>query len=166
MEKGKVSVIIPNYNYARYVGGAIDSVLAQTHSDIEIIVVDDGSTDASKDVLLNYGDSIKTISQQNRGVSAARNNGVAASSGEYVAFLDADDEWLPQKIEKQVAMFRKDPSLGLVHVGVDEIDAQGNSLRHLLEGSSGDATHDLLIIGRKGVLGGGSGLMGPRAVFD
>jgi len=166
MNKGKVSVIIPNYNYARYVGGAIESVLTQAYTNIEIIVVDDGSTDASKDVLFNYGDSIKVISQQNRGVSAARNNGAAASSGEFVAFLDADDEWLPEKIEKQVARFRDDPSLGLVHVGVDEIDETGNSLRHRLEGASGDATRELLMLGCKGVLGGGSGLMVPRAVFD
>jgi glycosyltransferase involved in cell wall biosynthesis len=166
MQKGKVSVIIPNFNYARYVAGAVESVLTQTYSDIEVIVVDDGSTDASRDILMNYGDSIKTIFQRNQGVSAARNNGVAASNGEFVAFLDADDEWLPKKLEKQVAMFRADAKLGLVHVGVDEISADGTSLRHRLEGSSGDAKRDLLLIGRKGVLGGGSGLMVPRAVFD
>lgn len=166
MQEGLVSVVIPNYNYARYVGGAVDSVLNQTYRDIEIIVVDDGSTDASRDVLLNYGESIKSIAQQNQGVSVARNNGVAASSGEFVAFLDADDEWLPEKIGKQVAMFRDDPSLGLVHVGVDEIDDEGRTLRHRLEGSTGDATRDLLALGRIGILGGGSGLMVPRYVFD
>src|SRR5438045_4325502 len=98
MQKGLVSVVIPNYNYARYVGDAVDSVLGQTYADLEVIVVDDGSTDASRDVLLSYGDSVKTISQQNQGVSAARNNGVAASRGEFVAFLDADDLWLPEKV--------------------------------------------------------------------
>lgn len=166
MQDAKVSVVIPNYNYSRYVGGAIDSALAQTYPDLEVIVVDDGSTDVSLDVLLGYGDRIKTILQKNNGVSAARNNGVSESSGEFIAFLDADDLWLPEKIEKQVAMFRSEPSLGLVHVGVNEIDAEGRSLRHRLEGSTGDATTDLLILGRKGVLGGGSGIMVPRAVFD
>lgn len=166
MHEDKVSVIIPNYNYARYVGGAIESVLTQTYPNVDIIVVDDGSTDASKDVLFNYGDSIKVLSQQNRGVAAARNNGVAASSGEFVAFLDADDEWLPEKITKQVALFRQDHTLGLVHVGVEEVDENGNPLRQCLEGASGDATHELLMLGRKGILGGGSGLMVPRAVFD
>jgi glycosyltransferase involved in cell wall biosynthesis len=166
MQTGLVSVIIPNYNYARYLGDAVESVLAQAYLDIEIIVVDDGSTDASKDVLLNYGSGITTISQKNQGVAAARNNGVAASSGEFLAFLDADDEWLPGKVEKQVAMFRADPSLGLVHVGVEEIDADGSPLRHRLEGASGDATRELLMLGGRGILGGGSGLMVPRAVFD
>jgi glycosyltransferase involved in cell wall biosynthesis len=166
MQEGLVSVVIPNYNYARFVGGAVDSVLAQTYPDIEVIVVDDGSTDESKDVLISYGDGIKSIFQQNSGVAAARNNAVAASSGEYVAFLDADDEWLPAKLEKQVAMFRSDPSLGLVHVGVDEIDSDGRTLRHRLEGSTGDATGDLLKLGRRGILGGGSGLVVPRRIFD
>ena len=166
MQKGKVSVIIPNFNYARYLAGAVESVLTQTYPDIELIVVDDGSTDASRDILMNYGESIHTIFQQNQGVSAARNNGVAASGGEFVAFLDADDEWLPTKVEKQVAMFSEDPDLGLVHVGVNEIDADGDSIRLRLEGSSGDATRELLLIGRKGVLGGGSGLMVRRTVFD
>ena len=166
MAAPKVSVIIPNYNYSRYVGETIDSALAQTYDNIEIIVVDDGSTDDSRTVLDRYGDYIRCIFQRNQGVAAARNNGVAASSGEFVAFLDADDEWLPQKVERQVAMHRSDKSLGLVHVGVDEIDADGNSLRHRLEGSTGDARHELLMLGSKGVLGGGSGLMVPRAVFD
>jgi glycosyltransferase involved in cell wall biosynthesis len=166
LRKGWVSVVIPNCNYAQYVGDAIDSVLAQMYPDIEIIVVDDGSTDASRDVLLNYGDSIKTISQQNHGVSAARNNGVAASSGEFVAFLDADDLWLPEKIAKQIERFAGEPQPGLVHVGVEEIDADGNSLRKRLEGLEGDIAGELLLLKREGVLGGGSGLMVPRAVFD
>lgn len=166
MQNGLVSVIIPNHNYARYLGGAVDSALAQTYPDIEVIVVDDGSSDESKDVLINYGNGITTILQKNSGVAASRNNGVAASDGEFVAFLDADDEWLPEKIEKQVAMFRADPSLGLVHVGVEEIDRDGRSRRHRLEGASGDATRELLMLGERGILGGGSGSMVPRAVFD
>ncbi len=166
MQKGLVSVIIPNYNYAPYLGGAVNGALAQTYPDIEVIVVDDGSTDESKDVLINFGNGITTIRQENLGVAAARNNGVSAGTGEFVAFLDADDEWLPEKIEKQVAMLRDDPSLGLVHVGVEEIDTAGGSLRRRLEGATGDATHELLMLGGKGILGGGSGLLVPRAVFE
>ena len=123
MKPGLVSVVIPNYNYANYLREALDSVLAQSYSDIEIVVVDDGSTDGSKDVIAAYDDRINAIFQKNEGVSAARNNGVLAGSGEFIAFLDADDAWLPTKVERQVAMFRSDPALGLVHVGVEEIDA-------------------------------------------
>ena len=166
MKEGLVSVVIPNYNYAHYLRETIDSVLAQTYSDIEIIVVDDGSKDGSKDVLVGYGDKVSTIFQQNQGVSAARNNGVAASEGEFVAFLDADDVWLPTKVEKQVERFRGDADLGLVHVGVDEIDADGNSLVHRLEGVEGKVCTTLLMLKREGVLGGGSGMMIRRTVFD
>ncbi len=166
MQKGRVSVVIPNYNYAHFLRETIDSVLAQTYSDIEIIVVDDCSTDASKEILISYGKRIRTVYQQNCGVSAARNNGVKASNGKYVAFLDADDAWLPAKIEKQVARFAADEKLGLVHVGVNEVDAEGNSLLERLEGLEGDVSGDLLMLKREGILGGGSGLMVPRKIFD
>ncbi|MFT3743910.1 MAG: glycosyltransferase family A protein [Pyrinomonadaceae bacterium] len=166
MKKGLVSVVIPNYNYAHYLRETIDSVLAQTYPDVEIVVVDDGSKDDSKEILAGYGGKIRTIFQQNQGVSAARNNGVAVSEGEFVAFLDADDAWLPTKIEKQVARFREDEELGLVHVGVDEIDAEGNSLVHRLEGVEGKVCTALLMLKREGVLGGGSGMMVRRSVFD
>lgn len=166
MKKGKVSVIIPNYNYERYLAETLDSVLAQTYPDIEVIVVDDGSKDGSRAVLEQYRNYITAIFQQNSGVSAARNNGVAASSGEFVAFLDADDAWLPKKIEWQVERFWADPELGLVHVGVDEVDADGHSLVKRLEGVEGSVGPILLQLKREGVLGGGSGLMVPRRVFD
>lgn len=166
MSSPTVSVIIPNYDYAHFLRETIDSVLAQTYPKIEIVVVDDGSSDASKDILEGYGDQIQAIFQQNQGVSAARNNGAKMSHGEYVAFLDADDSWLPTKIEKQVKRFEQDEKLGLVHVGVDEVDAEGNSLLKRLEGLEGDVADDLLMLKREGVLGGGSGLMVPRRVFD
>ena len=166
MKEGLVSVVIPNYNYERYLCETIDSVLAQTYPDVEIIVVDDGSKDASKEILAGYGDKVRTIFQENQGVSATRNNGVKESSGEFIAFLDADDAWLPTKLEKQVGRFREDRSLGLVHVGVDEVDADGNSLVQRLEGVEGNVSATLLTSKREGVLGGGSGLMVPRSVFD
>jgi glycosyltransferase involved in cell wall biosynthesis len=166
MKKGLVSVVIPNYNYAHYLRETIDSVLAQTYPHIEVIVVDDGSTDASKDILAGYGDNIRTVFQQNQGVSAARNNGAAESNGEFISFLDADDAWLSTKIEKQVRAFDNDETLGLVHVGVVEVDADGNSLVERLEGVEGQVSSILLMLKREGVLGGGSGLMVPRHVFD
>ncbi len=166
MKKGQVSVVIPNYNYAHYLRGAIDSALGQTYSDIEIIVVDDGSKDDSISVIEAYGDRITAIRQKNQGVAAARNRGVASSTGEYIAFLDADDAWLPTKVEKQVAKFAESSNFGLVHVGVDEVDPNGRSLVHRLEGVEGDVSKILVMLGREGVLGGGSGAMIRRAVFE
>jgi len=89
----RVSVIIPTYNRERFVTGAIDSVLKQTYRDYEIVVVDDGSTDGTEAVLQTYGQKVTYIFQENAGVSSARNKGIELSTGEWVAFLDSDDEW-------------------------------------------------------------------------
>ena len=110
----KVSVIIPTYNYAHYITEAVESVLNQTYKDFEIIVVDDGSTDNTKEVIRPYLNKIKYIYQQNSGPSAARNRGIKEAKGEYIAFLDADDIWLPQKLELQIKFIEKEKELGLV----------------------------------------------------
>src|SRR4029450_5225599 len=94
----KVSVIIPTYNGAGFIGETIDSVLEQTYQDFELIVVDDGSTDETHKVLNSYGDKLKICSQANRGVTAARNAGIQAASGELIAFLDHDDLWEKEKL--------------------------------------------------------------------
>jgi len=107
----KVSVIIPTYNRAEYVTQAIDSVLAQTYADYEIIVVDDGSTDNTKDVLLPYMDRIRYIYQENAGASAARNTGIKAAKGDWIAFLDSDDEWLPEKLAVQMCAVERHSQL-------------------------------------------------------
>ena len=99
----KVSVIIPTYNSANSIGDAIDSVLAQTYKDYEIIVIDDGSTDNTMSLLGKYGNKIQYIFQNRKGVSVARNVGILRSNGELIAFQDADDLWLPFKLQKQVA---------------------------------------------------------------
>ena len=162
----KVSVIIPNYNYSKYVCEAVDSALGQTYQDKEVIVVDDGSTDNSVELLTKYGDKIKLIRQTNAGVCASRNNGVAASSGELIAFLDADDVWLPEKLEKQVAQFLADPNVVLSHVGVQDIDANGSGLATHIDGMSGTVFCELLSFDRGVILGGCSGSVVPRNVFD
>ncbi len=100
-----VSVIIDNYNYGRYLRQAVDSALLQDHSHVEVIVVDDGSTDGSRSVIADYGDTVKSVLQPNRGQSAALNAGFAASSGDVIALLNADDWFLPEKISSVVRHF-------------------------------------------------------------
>jgi len=112
----KVSVIIPTYNRAHLVNRAIRSVLGQTYQDFEIIVVDDCSTDNTKEVVKSINDRriCFICHEKNRGSAAARNTGIKASKGEYIAFQDSDDEWLPEKLEKHMEIFEKAPD----HVGV------------------------------------------------
>jgi glycosyltransferase involved in cell wall biosynthesis len=98
----KVTVVIPAYNAAPYIGATIESVLAQTYEDLEVIVVDDGSTDETPSILARYGERIRVIHQSNQGSSAACNAGVAAAQGKWIAFVDADDLWLPQKTQTQI----------------------------------------------------------------
>ncbi len=162
----KVSVIIPNYNYSKYVCEAVDSALGQTYQDKEVIVVDDGSTDSSVELLGNYGDKIRLIAQKNAGVCAARNNGVAASTGELIAFLDADDVWMPEKLEKQVAQFLAVPNVVLSHVGVQDIDANGAGLATHTDGMSGSVFRELLSFDRGVILGGCSGCVISREAFE
>ncbi|MBF0226603.1 MAG: glycosyltransferase [Desulfobacterales bacterium] len=105
----KVSVIIPTFNRAWAVKKAIDSVLAQDFKNFELIVVDDGSYDSTKEILKSYGDKIITITQDNTGVSSARNKGIKLSQSEFISFLDSDDIWLPQKLSEQIKFFDLNP---------------------------------------------------------
>ncbi len=111
----RVSVVIPTYNYARYVPEAVDSVLAQSFEELEVIVVDDGSTDQTAEILRAFGGQLRDIRQEHRGLSAARNTGIRAARGQYVAFLDSDDLWLPEKVSLQVARLDAEPEVGLVY---------------------------------------------------
>lgn len=107
MENLLVSVIIPTFNRAEVVSRAVNSVLNQTFKDFECIVVDDGSTDETGSVLCGFADKIKVVKTENRGVSAARNTGAKLAKGKYIAFLDSDDEWRPQKLQKQLDFMQK-----------------------------------------------------------
>lgn len=109
------SVIIPVYNGAKFVEKAIKSVFSQTHKNWELIVVDDGSTDNTKDVLIKYEtwENVRIIHQENGGVSVARNNGVFESKGEYIAFLDADDVWHENHLRVMADLIEKYPDAGL-----------------------------------------------------
>ncbi|MEW6530961.1 MAG: glycosyltransferase [Thermodesulfobacteriota bacterium] len=114
-----VSVIIPTYNRAPVLERAINSVLAQSFRDYELIVVDDGSTDATQAVIARCRGKLSAIFQENRGVAAARNLGIRHSSGELVSFLDSDDEWLPEKLKRQIELFRHGDETFVCHT--DEI---------------------------------------------
>lgn len=109
----KVTVIIPTYNRREYVQEAIDSVITQTFHDYDIIVIDDGSTDGTREALPErYGDQIHYVWQTNQGESAARNHALARATGHYIAFLDSDDLWLPDKLDKQVALLEQQQDIG------------------------------------------------------
>lgn len=124
----KVSVVIPVFNGERFIKDAIDSVLAQTFKDLEVIVADDGSTDGTQGVVQGIAGKVIYKRQANAGPVAARNLGVAHSSGEYVAFLDHDDLWYPDKLEKQVAILDRHADIGLTCSEVDNINEEGHSL--------------------------------------
>jgi glycosyltransferase involved in cell wall biosynthesis len=121
----RVSAIIPCYNYGKYLAQAIASVLAQTYPVAEILVVDDGSTDNTREVAASFGDRVRYIYQENQGPSAARNNGIREVTGDWIAFLDADDRWLPEKIELQVKAAEQDAKVALVYTAVSAILPDG-----------------------------------------
>lgn len=136
-----VSVIIPVYNNARTISRTVDSVLAQTIDDIEVIIVDDGSTDDTRAHLKPYGKRIRYFYQSNQERSAARNNGLLQARGQYIAFLDADDYWLPLKLEKQIAVFQNNPELGLVYSQAYVIKKQDQPL-YILGKKGIDSSND------------------------
>ncbi len=128
MTEGLVSVIVPVFNRQDYVAETIESIVKQTYKNIEIIIINDGSTDNSEKIIRTfqsqYPDIINVINQQNQGQVKARNNGLKIARGEFIAFLDSDDVWLLDKLEKQVCLFNK--KVGLVYSGVQYIDTWGN----------------------------------------
>ena len=108
-----VSVVIPAHN-SRYIASALDSILAKKQRPLEILVVDDGSTDSTAQIVRAYAPKVRLIEQDQRGHPAARNAGIGAATGQFLAFLDHDDLWSPDKLERQIASFERDPELDLV----------------------------------------------------
>jgi len=121
-QSGKVSVVIPAYNCGQVISRTIESVLSQTRRADEIIVVDDGSSDDTGAIVQKFGSQVRYIQQKSQGASAARNTGIETTSGEWIAFLDGDDEWLPEKLKIQLALLERHPEL---------VWATGNFLRCL-----------------------------------
>jgi glycosyltransferase involved in cell wall biosynthesis len=123
----KISIIIPSYNCGQYIGEAINSILTQTYKDLEVIVVDDGSEDNTKEALFTYIEKklIRYIFQENRGPGAARNTGIKVAKGQYITFLDADDVLLPESIEKRCNFLDKHPNVFLVFGDYYKIEKSG-----------------------------------------
>lgn len=124
MNRSLVSVIIPCYNSAAFLSESIDSALGQSYADKEVIVVDDGSTDDSPRVMSGYGNAIRVVRQANAGLSAARNAGIRAAQGRYIAFLDADDYWAPSFLEKMVAA-AEETQAGIAYCGWQNVGLPG-----------------------------------------
>jgi glycosyltransferase involved in cell wall biosynthesis len=129
-DKPLISVIIPSYNSARFVPQAVQSVLEQTYSPVEVIVVDDGSTDDTRERLDLRNGRIRYIYQSNGGLSKARNRGINEAHGDLIAFLDADDQWLPEKLQKQWQCLRVHPDAGLVHTDIYRLYEPGGARVH------------------------------------
>lgn len=131
-EETLVSVIIPCYNGERFIGEAIESVISQTHQNWELIVVDDGSTDSSKDIVRQYTTDrrIKLIEHRcNKGIPKTKNDGLSVAQGGYIAFLDQDDIWMPSKLELQLSRFESESNIGLVCAGMVFMDENMKSRR-------------------------------------
>jgi len=122
----RVSVVIPAYNAAAFVQRAVDSVLEQSFHDFELLVVDDGSTDTTRQVLAGYGNRLRLLAKENGGPAAARNHGLQHAHGEYVAFLDADDYWKPEKLQRQVDLLDSRPEIGFCSTATDVVDNKGH----------------------------------------
>lgn len=125
-----VTIVLPAYNASEYLTETVNSVLSQTYQDFELLVIDDGSTDNTKDIVNDFCERdsrIRLISQKNQGVSVARNNGIKTARGEYIAFLDSDDLWLPNKLAKHVEHLQANPKLGLSFARVEFVTCDGKS---------------------------------------
>ncbi len=132
MSLGLVSVVVPTYNRAYCLERAVSSVLAQTYQNVEVVLVDDGSTDDTRtlvDRLWSGSQKVRYLYQANRGVSAARNLGLRAAAGDYLALLDSDDIWLPWKLEAQLACLRALPHVGMIWTDMEAIDPDGRVLQ-------------------------------------
>jgi glycosyltransferase involved in cell wall biosynthesis len=153
----RASVVVDNHDYGRYLAEAVDSALGQTHADVEVVVVDDGSTDDSRDVIARYEGRVVAVLKENGGQASAFNAGFAAASGDVVVFLDADDALLPDTVARAVAAFEAEPALAKVQWRLDMVDGGGRPL-----GSSRPEAHLRMPSGDlRGHVTGGGGYTWP-----
>jgi len=159
----EVSVIIPTYNSARYLSDAIDSVLAQTFRDFEVLVIDDGSTDDTASLMRQYSRPVRYIRQENGGVSRARNRGIDESRGRYVAFLDADDAWGQHKLERQLSALDQNRDYHACYCAFIVGDSQLSPLETRRSKRGGPTIEDLLLRGN--IVGTPSTVLCERSLF-
>ncbi len=160
-----VTAIVPVYNGEGFVADAIRSVLAQTYPNVECLVVDDGSTDGSAEAVKTFGADVRYLAKENAGVASARNHGVSHARGELVAFLDADDAWVPKKIEKQVGILRAQPEAGLVYSGMSLVDEKMSPIGELRPAPPALALRNTLLLEQPSATGIGSTALLPAEVF-
>lgn len=161
----EVSVVIPAYNAEATLPRVLKSVLDQTFTDIEVLVIDDGSTDRTPEIARSIGDPVRCIVQTNSGVSAARNKGIDAARGRYIALLDADDIWHEDKLSKQIASLEVDPDAMGSYVGVTKVSERGDFIDDMPARRFGDLCRYLLLHSSV-IPGSSSTLLLRREVFD
>lgn len=161
----KVSVIIPAYNAMSYLPQTVESVLKQSFTDFEVIIVNDGSSDGIEQWVDTITDNrVRLISQKNQGTATARNTGIADAKGAYIAFLDSDDLWEVSNLEKQVYCLDNNPDVGLVYVWVKSIDAEGNDLGQIHGNNSCGYVWEKML--QENIIRSGSASMVRRDCFE
>ena len=159
-----VSVVIPLYNAVEIIAETIQSVLAQTFTDREVLVIDDGSTDGSAEVVKSFGDRIRYYAFENGGVAKARNRGIALARGRYIALMDHDDLWDATKLEKQVSILDIRPEVGMVITDVEHLARDGNSTGEVGESSNNSDKFYALFV--KGYVPTPSAAMIRKSIFE
>ncbi|MBV5264748.1 glycosyltransferase family 2 protein [Pinisolibacter aquiterrae] len=159
------SIVVPAYDAAATIGETLRSLLAQTFADFEVIVVDDGSSDRTAEIVEGFEDPrIRLVRQRNRGLAGAHNTGIAASRGEFVGFCDADDLWMPEKLELHVDHLRREPEVGISFAGSSMIDIEGRPLRVAQRPKlTGLTAADVFL---RNPIGNGSAAVVRRVAFD
>lgn len=163
-ETADVSVVIPTYNSSRWLSAAVCSVLGQRLKPLEVIVIDDGSQDDTFQVAGSFGGSIRYIRQSNQGVSVARNRGVAESKGRFIAFLDSDDEWLPDKLAVQIGRLATRTSVVASFMNMTRFDETTDRTDEIRFRLAADVVEDLIL--NSCVIGAPSSVMVRRDAFD
>jgi len=161
----RISVIIPAFNAADCVHRAVDSVLEQSFQDVELLLVDDGSTDDTRVVLAEYGDRLRLLTKENGGPAAARNHGLQHAHGEYVAFLDADDYWKAEKLERQVELLDTRPEVGFCSTATQVVNSAGQPVGDWPCRPDAGPLPDILFLHGTVISGSTSGVLARRQLI-